>query len=501
MSKKVIILRIILLSFAVFALWSVFDVNLKHFNYAINSDIGGDALSAVAMWKYHSLHPVNWCGSTESRIISVVTVAAFLYGLSHNIQLSMGLACCIVCVVTCLVLFRLYKQLHKSNTSFLVVILLYMLLPSSVHLQTMFYIFMASYSFHLIAAIWVITEYIRLVEGGRPGLSCFLSVIFCASLSLSGMRAILVVCAPLLLLEIMRLIAYELKTHMFPRGMVWTATLYTTVLFVIDYVATLSPWTVGVDVHRNIRNAPAKLIHVVWPEIVECLFPKDGNTACRIIVLILLIVAIAEMIFSATDLYLLFLWISVLTSVFMTTFTTVDVTDRYFFMLYITIATGVSYVIDRIEKNNGYRLMALIFPCLLFCFIVLWTGNWKPIISSHENASEYLEIADYMSDNGIYYGYSTFETSNALTVACNGLVQVSAVSGLDSMEIEWWLTDTNNYVPNLPFEMDTAYIIPRVLTESFSTFLESHKDIIKVHETENYLIFTSEHNYSIVPET
>lgn len=111
--------------------------------------------------------------------------------------------------------------------------------------------------------------------------------------------------------------------------------------------------------------------------------------------------------------------------------------------------------------------------------------------------AEYAQIAQWMQEQDCHYGYSTYDSANAITGACNGAVQVSAVADLGTLEICRWLTDSDWYVPSLPVEMKTAYIVPKSLEERFSSNREAHADITVGLETENYTVYIAEHNYTV----
>ena len=55
-------------------------VNVQHFNYKMNSDIGAEAVLARLIWDSGEMVPSTWISSTETRIIATPQVAALFYG-------------------------------------------------------------------------------------------------------------------------------------------------------------------------------------------------------------------------------------------------------------------------------------------------------------------------------------------------------------------------------------------------------------------------------------
>ena len=65
------------------------------------------------------------------------------------------------------------------------------------------------------------------------------------------------------------------------------------------------------------------------------------------------------------------------------------------------------------------------------------------------------------------------------------------------MNICKWMTSTEWYVPNVPFEAKTAYIITESRMKDFESFMEAHEeDIWFETKIDGYSIYGSEYNFS-----
>ena len=173
-------------------------------------------------------------------------------------------------------------------------------------------------------------------------------------------------------------------------------------------------------------------------------------------------------------------------------FTTTDSVWRYYFMVWFVMSYGLTYLLERFSGSGRYLCIA---AGLVFSFLV-WDEELLPVLRQETVRTEWTEITDWMQENGYYYGYSTYDTSNAMTGACNGNVQVSAVAELDTLEICKWLTDCTWYVPVVSENTKAAYIIPRNRREEFQVQLDEHADLILVLETESYYVYAAPHNYT-----
>ena len=79
-------------------LFFIFCVNIQHFNYKMNSDIGAEAVLGRLIWDSGEIIPASWISSTESRIIATPQMAALFYGMTGDMNLSLGLACCVMTI-------------------------------------------------------------------------------------------------------------------------------------------------------------------------------------------------------------------------------------------------------------------------------------------------------------------------------------------------------------------------------------------------------------------
>lgn len=76
----------------------IFVTNIAHYNYKMNSDIGAEAVLGRLIWDSREIIPSSWYPSTETRIIATPQVGALFYGMTGNMDLSMGLACCVMTI-------------------------------------------------------------------------------------------------------------------------------------------------------------------------------------------------------------------------------------------------------------------------------------------------------------------------------------------------------------------------------------------------------------------
>lgn len=70
--------------------------NIFHFNYIMNADLASDTVLAKLIWTSKEIIPDSWFIAAETRIIGTPNFGALFYGLTGNMALSEGLACCLM---------------------------------------------------------------------------------------------------------------------------------------------------------------------------------------------------------------------------------------------------------------------------------------------------------------------------------------------------------------------------------------------------------------------
>lgn len=307
------------------------------------------------------------------------------------------------------------------------------------------------------------------------------------------------------------------------------------------------PTSISMGTTRNIRHGLSKLVQNVIPDMLECmsLGEQDGiRNALLILILIITVGTIIGAVIVAVHGYasscnayrcggnperdhhnagdriwiLAFFILSLVTTMLMCAFTTTESVWRYYFIAWFVISYAIGLLIDRLlagsmdpqlstdvadsplaveERVRSHWLMAYAVAglVLLYCVLV-WRAELSPVLRSSMSNTEYDQIIAWMQENDCYYGYSTYETSNAITGYADGAVQVSAVADLGQMDICKWLTDRTWYGPYVPEDTNTAYVIPVSLVDQFAPMLEAHPEMELGLETEHYMVYRSPVNYS-----
>jgi len=169
---------------------------------------------------------------------------------------------------------------------------------------------------------------------------------------------------------------------------------------------------------------------------------------------------------------------------------------RTFLVLLTFLVIAVAGVICWNSQNKIMRSILILIISSIFI------GNchrvYLPMVTDQSFKNNvYVQIGEFLIQEGYENGYTNFDHANAMTVANDGRIQISAVDSVGNMEICKWLTSKKWFVPNVPMESKTAYIISDQRMEEFAPFLQEHSDTVELKEKiGGFNIYGSAYNYS-----
>jgi hypothetical protein len=496
--------------------------NIFHFNYIMNADLASDTVLAKLIWTSKEIIPDSWFIAAETRIIGTPNFGALFYGLTGNMALSEGLACCLMTFFILAGIFYFGKKAKLKKTETMLLAFLGLALSANMAILELLYLFASYYAIHTAVLFFTLGIY---VEGIREKRLKLAPVIFSMALALclgiQGVRGILVIYGPMFGMEAIRVIYRGISLKTVTGGHIlkswidgvkgekadWVLSLWVTALLVFSFIGTCFPFSVGQTFSRNIRNGMKKLITVVLPNMRKAASFDQVNLfgkVCLVILFLMVFYLLTNVLYrmwkkkdiEAAEWGFLVICASPVVTALIVSFTTFDDTERYYFLLVYAMAFGVVLAGRRLKQEwkviGGFLIAAFVAANINTVYL--------PIIRSQEPpASELHEVGNYLIENDYHTAYATFENANTLTVLTNGKVQVSAVASVEKMDICKWMSSTDWYVPNMPFEDKTAYIITKAEAESFAVFLETHKEEVEFAASiGKYSIYTSNYNFSVL---
>lgn len=500
----------IILVISIVALGIMFAyINLVQYRYGINADVAAEGLLAKVIWESKEWTPKEWYFSTETRIVSPADVGALFYGLTNSMCLSMGLGCIVGGIFILWGVWQLSKELEFDLTQRLLLVFLVLLLPNSKNQIELMYLFAGYYAFHVGLYFVTLAYYLKLLKREKLKIVQIVFLwIFHFLLGAQGVRILLIVTGPLLAVELIRR-AYRLYLKWEWRKDDNLVTAFAVSVNMFAFLGGRLPTSVGYSLSRNIRKAPEKIFGIVIPDFFKMFewnslsfVEKAAFTVSFFIVLYLIAIIVWKGIkkqnITGDEWVISNFFVSTLLTIAALTFTTVDSSSRYFIAFFFAIATGIAYL----WKKNSFAVKSVIVLIIVFIFAGNCQRVYYPMVcdKSYKN-SEFALVGEYLIQEGYEYAYSGFEQANCITVMTDGKIQVSAIDSFEDMRICKWLTSKKWYVPNVPKESKTAYVVTEYRLEEFAPFLEEHaKDLEFKTKIGIFNIYGSDYNYSYVTD-
>lgn len=493
--------------------------NLFHFCFELNADIASDVVLGKLIWDSREIIPRTWYVAAETRIICTANVASLFYGLTHNMSLSAGLASCMmtVLIVGSVFYFSGRGGICLTRKEKLLFGFLCLILPAGFHFLELLYLFASYYAIHIVTLFFTFGVYLEACRSGRiKWIKLAICVLPALILGMQGARGILVIYGPLFgMAGIFNLYDLYCGRKLHKKDMV--VGLWTVVLLAAGFWGMSFPFAARQELSRNIRNGFPKLWNEVIPDMLRAMgFNGSQNLfsiVCTVVLTLIMGYLVIDILYrmcrkqeiDAAERGYLLLCSSPVVTAFIVAFTTVEDSDRYYFLFSFVMAYAAVLFFRKLKKDavlgRGLRFELCHFILSLIILIVSidrLNTIYIPVLKAEEpSRGEAFEVVCFLEEHDFRTAYSTFENANLMTVLSNGKTKVSAVGSLEKMDICKWMSSTDWYVPNVPYEERTAYVVPESQTGAFNAFLAVHGENMKL-ETQigNFLIYSSDYNFS-----
>ena len=484
--------------------------NLFHYCYKMNADIASEGVYARLIWESKEWLPKSWYSGTELRFWQTPNLAALFYGITHSMTLAMGISCIVMTVGVVLSAYFFVSQFSFDKAQKLAFLLLCLVVSNQFMILELAYLFASYYGIHVIILFFTLGVYIRLMNGKQKAAPYIIATVILAVMTgMLSVREISICYAPLFGAEVIRQFYLYLtnKGEWKIRKNLLTGA-WCFVLPIASFAGTFFPYSIEQDISRNVRKGFGKLMGTVFPHVAECLGITQSELLETIVLYVLLIAAVISLFLCAIRVLVkrdaeqavwsyLALWIAPVLSMFAVAFTTMDSSPRYYFVLIYTLAFGSIYFIKYI-KEKSRMLESLGYVIVLLVFVLQTKSVYLPIIRSEEPPmTDAYKVGSWLEDNGYKQAYANFSNANTITVLSGGTVRVGAVDSVEKMNFCKWLNSTDWYVPYVPYESPTAYIITKYDFDKFEPFYELHQDDLEfATEIGMYSIYVSDYNFS-----
>lgn len=486
----------------------IFTVNLVHYTYRLNADIGSETVLGKLIWETKQPIPASWYPSSELRLISTPNVAALFYGLTHNAVLAAGLACCFMTLGIVFSSYVFLSALKMDWADKLLMIFLVLMLPGSFAALELVYLFAAYYGIHVIVLFLTLGFYHNCLQGKISRRMLIILLILALLLGIQGQRGLLVTFVPLAGIEALRVAVILARQHRIFRQdlKVMSAALS---LAAVSYLGTRCPFSIRQNTGRNIRQGLNKLAVKVLPDVRRAIGFDYGQTAEKVILIIFCGLVIGTVgIFlwqigtGKEDLTVwpyLVLAASPVISILAVAFTTMESTERYYFLIPFLMALTLVNAVRAMRIVVG-RFFILIL--IVIIAVIHIARIYLPVLrETSQMPPDEGAVIEYLQEQDIEIAYAGFGNAAVLTTLANNEIIVAPIDNFSRMNMNKWLSSTIWYVPQRPFNEKTAYIVTEPHLADFRQFIAENELETKIVETitfGKYRMFIADNNYSVI---
>lgn len=501
-------------------------LNLAKYRQHVDSDIAAEALLAREIWETKSLTPDNWLSSTERRVIGTSMVGAFFYGITGSMTTAMGIASVLVGLCLLASLALLLKRCGISALGLAAALLAICALPINgirnegqmvPFVTLLWFLFADYYAMHCICMFLSAAFYIRLhrlCETGdklkRTDIAIWGALVLdCCGLALGGMRCLQVIVLPMTLWELISLFGESghLTKPIGKRR--WMQSVFVLSLFLAVAAAMLYPTSREYPMFLQGGSGMARRLFADVPgAVLECL-GISGNAKLTSFsgLMQLAVLAVAALtvfgmvvilrkdsgVCDEQKLLIKLLTSALLVTVAIETMTTAETAHNYFFMVWFLVIAVIAVLITHYgRKNSVFGGLIALCVCVFAMLNIKYT--YADAVSTTDNLRPYEEVAEYIERQGITCGYAEFWDASRICLISDGRITMGHSYQMEELGMYWWLTNVNWYVPNLPEDMKTAYVVKLEDREGFLAQFEDPAVMELGFENDRFAVYVSDKN-------
>ncbi|MBR2402759.1 MAG: hypothetical protein IKL22_01940 [Lachnospiraceae bacterium] len=522
----ILVLLLLILYLGIFAF-----LNITGYEQHVDSDIAAEALLTREIWEQKTLTPDDWISSTERRILSMPMMAAPIYGMTGSMQTAVGIACVLLGGLFFWCFYFFLRKCGITKQGALIGLLMISALPINgirnegqmvPFVTLLLYLFAEYYVFHCILLFASILFYLYLkkprVEQRKNRLFTwgmwFVLFGFTAVLSLGGQRCFQMVIIPLFVYESISLFIESdgFKNALKKERYMATAFVGTSIL--AGMLSLLYDRDANYAMYLLSPSDVVNKLFLVIPSAVLEGFGISGNvklggfaSLMQLLVWAFLILTVYSMIFILRSKEsigkeqkesLLLLVVSFGVTAFIIAITTAEAAHNYLMVVWFVAILAVVMVYDRLTEDKSWFAHIILAAICVFAVMNL-KYTWWPAVSTKDNLTEDKQVAEFLQDENLEYGYAEFWDASRISLLTDGEVTMGHSYRMEELGMYWWLTSTSWYPPNLPTDMKTAYVVRQEKKEAFERQFAQDVQMVLSYENSKYAVYISNKNFVNIP--
>lgn len=154
----------------------------------------------------------------------------------------------------------------------------------------------------------------------------------------------------------------------------------------------------------------------------------------------------------------------------------------------------VGWLVDKFRKTGAWFGDLILLSLCVFALLNL-RYTYADSVMTRDNLKEYEEVADFLIEEGVEYGYAEFWDAGRISLVRDGAVTMGHSYAMEDLEMYWWLTSLKWYPPSLQEEMRTAYVVRNAKKEAFESQFGTDGGPELRFENDRFAVYIGDVNY------
>ena len=434
--KAALLMAVLVICFAMMCL-----INFSAVPSFYDADMYCDYQYALETWKDKHIFPEGWVFGNQLNAVSTPVLAALLYGLSGNMNFSIGAASTIMAAMVVFCYDWMLKAVLKDFESRLMAIVL--LLTSVMYGGTaasgrdgwtLLFTMCSYYAGYSITAFLAFGCYLRGLTGSFTGKVPVLALtsILSFGTGIQSIRQTAVMVAPILAVEFLRMVVCH-KVWKENKQPLWIAlAVAISNIGGLGFIRMLEIrqnqifGTIALTSLRDLVQAAKDcllyLLILIGSENPENTIVLWGTCLLCAGGLLLILRNLKQEVNTGAAALALLMGFSVLVIMVIDVFTTIVTWPRYYFMIYPLMGFLLAYMHVRLGRRAKLALLTILLVFFGVTAMHEFPEVCLDITRRHEEES--YEISEYLLENGYTTVYALWEQGQDVAIASNGKIRV-----------------------------------------------------------------------------
>lgn len=393
------------------------------------TDMYEDVILSVEMWKGKTIFPSNWVFGNQVYVVATPVLAAFVYGLTGNALLSMGIASSIMAILVLLsfewMLRTVFSRLRDRLVAVIVLITMIAFFGDAVEFVNGWQLLFTLCTFYACYAITTFLAFGCYLRKESPRSMVALTALLCFATGIQSLRQTAITILPMIAMELLCIFWRAYKKEKLVTEAFWL-TLVFTVANLLGVVAGKSIPVAQQHIYGTVNFASIREYLTRFYENLKLIsvlvaIKRFKYSTWKMPILLVGVVFGAVCVWryrkekEAALLYLMIL--SLLAILGIGTITKMEMREIYYFMIYPLAACMITLLVSKSSPKMESALLGAVIVAFPVCWHIDVMPSFEQIHDREQDIS--YQVYEDLRDSGIATMYSSWNRCEKVAIAGN----------------------------------------------------------------------------------